>query len=88
MPGADGRDTVHGNLKHAMRENYNEHGVDEVCMYLRPALKLSRFRSCSRSGQYYRKVAASYRNPFFPGIKKVRDCIQLTAQATTDADRW
>jgi hypothetical protein len=22
--------------------------------------------------QYYRKVAASYRNPFFPGIKKVR----------------
>ncbi|WWD19689.1 hypothetical protein CI109_104153 [Kwoniella shandongensis] len=40
---------VHGNLSHAMRDNYNEHGVDE----------------------YYRKVAASYRNPFFPGIKKV-----------------
>ncbi|ORY33375.1 hypothetical protein BCR39DRAFT_463527 [Naematelia encephala] len=32
-----------------MRDNYNEHGVDE----------------------YYRKVAATYRNPFFPGIKKV-----------------
>ncbi|WRT70173.1 uncharacterized protein IL334_007167 [Kwoniella shivajii] len=41
--------TVHGNLSHAMRDNYNEHGVDE----------------------YYRKVAATYRNPFFPGIKKV-----------------
>ncbi|KNX50060.2 hypothetical protein CNBG_9283 [Cryptococcus deuterogattii R265] len=32
-----------------MRDNYNEHGVDE----------------------YYRKVAATYRNPFYPGIKKV-----------------
>ncbi|EAL19142.1 hypothetical protein CNBH2410 [Cryptococcus deneoformans B-3501A] len=31
-----------------MRDNYNEHGVDE----------------------YYRKVAATYRNPFYPGIKK------------------
>ncbi|OCF61346.1 hypothetical protein L486_00994 [Kwoniella mangroviensis CBS 10435] len=40
---------VHGNLSHAMRDNYNEHGVDE----------------------YYRKVAATYRNPFYPGIKKV-----------------
>ncbi|WWC91759.1 uncharacterized protein L201_006706 [Kwoniella dendrophila CBS 6074] len=40
---------VHGNLSHAMRDNYNEHGVDE----------------------YYRKVAVTYRNPFFPGIKKV-----------------
>ncbi|WVQ90971.1 hypothetical protein IAS59_004758 [Cryptococcus gattii] len=42
-------ETVHGNLSHAMRDNYNEHGVDE----------------------YYRKVAATYRNPFYPGIKKV-----------------
>ncbi|WVR07630.1 hypothetical protein IAU60_004672 [Kwoniella sp. DSM 27419] len=40
---------VHGNLSHAMRDNYNEHGVDE----------------------YYRKVAATYRNPFLPGIKRV-----------------
>ncbi|WWC72069.1 uncharacterized protein I206_106029 [Kwoniella pini CBS 10737] len=40
---------IHGNLSHAMRDNYNEHGVDE----------------------YYKKVAATYRNPFFPGIKKV-----------------
>nr|XP_019044081.1 hypothetical protein I302_07361 [Kwoniella bestiolae CBS 10118]OCF23011.1 hypothetical protein I302_07361 [Kwoniella bestiolae CBS 10118] len=40
---------VHGNLSHAMRDNYNEHGVDA----------------------YYRKVAVTYRNPFFPGIKKV-----------------
>lgn len=42
-------EAVHGNLSHAMRDNYNEHGVDE----------------------YYRKVAATYRNPFYSGIKKV-----------------
>ncbi|WVO14230.1 hypothetical protein L204_101862 [Cryptococcus depauperatus] len=42
-------ESVHGNLSHAMRDNYNEYGVEE----------------------YYRKVAATYRNPFFPGIKKV-----------------
>lgn len=23
-------EAVHGNLSHAMRDNYNEHGVDEV----------------------------------------------------------
>ncbi|GFZ48803.1 hypothetical protein JCM24511_06552 [Saitozyma sp. JCM 24511] len=40
---------VHGNISHAMRDNYAEFGVDE----------------------YYRKVSASYRNPFFEGIKKV-----------------
>ncbi|KAL1412378.1 hypothetical protein Q8F55_000123 [Vanrija albida] len=40
---------VHGNLSHAMRDNYAEHGVDE----------------------YYKKVAATYRNPFYPGIRKV-----------------
>lgn len=26
-------ETVHGNLSHAMRDNYNEHGVDEVCLF-------------------------------------------------------
>ncbi|KAI9634156.1 uncharacterized protein MKK02DRAFT_38829 [Dioszegia hungarica] len=41
--------SVHGNINHAMRQNYNEFGVDE----------------------YYRKVATTYRNPFFAGIKKV-----------------
>jgi hypothetical protein len=52
---------VHGNLSHAMRDNYNEHGVDEV----RAPNPLP------ANVQYYRKVATTYRNPFFLGVKKV-----------------
>jgi hypothetical protein len=26
-----GQEPVHGNLSHAMRDNYAEHGVDQVC---------------------------------------------------------
>jgi hypothetical protein len=38
--------------------------------------------------QYYRKVNTSYRNPFFPGIRKVRgpDHEELVAQAEQQAE--
>ena len=58
---------AHGNLSHAMRDNYDEYGVDEV-----GRLPLTSTYTQSLLAQYYRKVASSYRNPFFPGIKKVR----------------
>ena len=56
---------VHGNISHAMRDNYNEFGVDEVSNSLQWSL------SSASDSQYYRKVAASYRNPFYPSIKQV-----------------
>jgi hypothetical protein len=28
------KEAVHGNLSHAMRDNYAEHGVDQVCLNL------------------------------------------------------
>jgi hypothetical protein len=51
-----------GNLSLNMSSNYNEHGVDEVCSL--PA-------DSELTAKYYKKVASSYRNPHFPGVKKV-----------------
>ncbi len=53
-----------GNIHHAMRQNYNEYGVDEVSIAVIP---ISWLMAC----QYYRKVSSSYRNPFLPSIKQV-----------------
>jgi hypothetical protein len=32
-------DDVHGNISHAMRDNYNEYGVEEVCTVYAQALR-------------------------------------------------
>jgi hypothetical protein len=59
------RSAVSGNLGVSMRNNYDEHGVDNVGGSVTCPFSMS-----LRRHQYYRQVHKTYRNPHFPGVKK------------------
>ena len=61
------RDPTKGILKSSMRENYSEHGVDEVS----PITVDRSVRWRLMRTKYYRKVGGTYRNPHFPGVRSV-----------------
>ena len=48
-----------------MRDNYSEHGVEEVRKHDFSLLRIFEIV------QYYKKVGRTYRNPHFPGIRTV-----------------